>query len=191
MALNIAPHVSSTISVGVATEAWQRQGYFHLRRKIFCEETGLFDGADDDARDFKAVPIVAWDWQMGMPDHVVGTVRIDDHGDGLWFGGRLAVDVAYRRHGNIGAQLIKCAVSTAHAWGATRFHAHVLASNVRLFRWLRWQVLDEITVQGRPHAVMEADLSHYPPDPMALNRNIDTGRLEPVPLQPVPLQRGA
>jgi putative N-acetyltransferase (TIGR04045 family) len=175
MLMEVSPHVSSTVSVGVATEAWQRDGYFDLRRRVFCEETGLFDEADADARDFRAIPIAAWDWQMGMPGSVVGTVRIDHHGDDLWFGGRLAVDPAYRRHGNLGAQLIRCAVTTAHAWGATRFHAHVLGSNVRLFRWLRWIVLSDCTIQGQPHCLMEADLSQYPPDPAAPPWHPDTG----------------
>ena len=183
MLMDVTPHISSVVSVGVAHEDWQRQGYFNLRKKIFCHETKLFDGADEDARDFKAVPIVAWDWQMGMPDHVVGTVRIDYHGNDLWFGGRLAVDAAYRRHGHIGAQLIRCAVTTAHAWGAKTFHAHVLDKNVRLFRWLRWKVLADVMIQGQPHCLMEADLSHYPPDPLAPHWDPHTGCIEPIMFQ--------
>lgn len=167
MLMHVDPHISSMVSVGVAMESWQREGYFDLRRRVFCDETHLFDGADADARDFHAIPIAAWDFQMGMPGNVVGTVRIDHHGDGLWFGGRLAVDPDYRRHGSLGAQLIRCAVTTAHAWGATRFQAHVLHSNVRLFRWLRWRLLEECVIQDQPHALMEADLGHYPPDPNA------------------------
>jgi putative N-acetyltransferase (TIGR04045 family) len=181
--MDVTPHISSIISVGVASEHWQRQGYFALRRKIFCQETGLFDEADADKRDFKAVPIVAWDWQMGMPDHVVGTVRIDYHGDGLWFGGRLAVDTDYRRHGHLGALLIRCAVSTAHAWGARTFHAHVLDKNVRLFRWLRWEVLQDITLHGQPHCLMRADLSRYPPDLCAPHWDPATGSLTTIHLQ--------
>ena len=167
MLMKVTPHMSSSVNVDIAREAWQRSGYFELRRRVFAKKKHLFEEADIDTQDFRAIPIVAWDWQMGMPGSVVGTVRIDYHGDGLWFGGRLAVDPVYRRNGRIGAQLIRCAVSTAHAWGARQFRAHVLQSNVRLFRWLRWKVLEERTVQGQPHSLMEADLNHYPPDPEA------------------------
>lgn len=181
MLMPVTPHISSLVNVEVATERWQREGYFALRRQVFCEEKHLFDDGegDTDARDFNAVPIVAWDWQMGMPGSVVGTVRIDYHGDGLWFGGRLAVDPIYRKHGSLGAQLIRCAVTTANAWGATTFHAHVLGTNVRLFRWLRWKVLDDLTIQGQPHCLMAADLSHYPPDPQAPQWSPQSGLVLP------------
>jgi hypothetical protein len=41
--------------------------------------------------------------------------------------------------------------------------------NVPLFRKLGWQLLEETSVHGRPHARMQADLGRYPPchDPVS------------------------
>ena len=108
----------------------------------------------------------------GMPDQVVGTVRIHTHPEGeepgLWWGSRLAVHAAFRQHGRLGATLIRLAVSSAHARGALVFLAHVQAQNVPLFQRLHWSLLKEETLHGRPHALMQADLAHYPPchDPL-------------------------
>ena len=78
-------------------------------------------------------------------------------------GGRLGVDPDYRRIGNIGKLLIVKAVTTAHAWGCHEFFAVVQAQNVPLFRRLHWRVVKPIDAHGLPHAMMVADLAHYPP----------------------------
>ena len=67
------------------------------------------------------------------------------------------------------ATLIRLAVSSAHAQGATRFLAHVQAQNVPLFQKLHWQALGGETIHGRAHERMQADLAMYPPcrDPWA------------------------
>jgi putative N-acetyltransferase (TIGR04045 family) len=63
----------------------------------------------------------------------------------------------------IGATLIRLAVSSAHAMGATTFLAHVQTQNGPLFRQMHWETLDEFDLRGRPHLKMRADLTKYPP----------------------------
>ncbi len=99
----------------------------------------------------------------GQPDAVIGTVRIHTEPGDLWWGSRLAVAATHRTVGNIGPALIKLAVSTAHARGCRRFHAHVQSRNELLFRRMHWQRLDEVELHGMPHALMQADLDWYPP----------------------------
>ena len=82
---------------------------------------------------------------------------------GLWWGSRLAVRRAFRQSSQLGTELIRLAVSSAHALGCREFLAHVQAQNVPLFERLHWQVLDEMVLHGRVHALMRADLVHYPP----------------------------
>jgi len=90
-------------------------------------------------------------------------VRIYEAQPRLWYGGRLGVHPDYRRVGRIGKGLIQKAVTTAHGWGCDRFLATVQLQNVRFFRRLHWETLDEIVVRDHPHHLMEADLSFYPP----------------------------
>jgi putative N-acetyltransferase (TIGR04045 family) len=155
--------------VSWASAEWQRRQAHALRRAVFCIEQGLFVGDDRDAIDACAQLLVAQACVGGMPDEVVGTVRIHQAAPGLWWGSRLAVHAAFRHHGRIGATLIRLAVCSAHARGATRFLAHVQAQNVPLFQRLHWRALGAETLHGRPHERMQADLAHYPPchDPWA------------------------
>jgi putative N-acetyltransferase (TIGR04045 family) len=81
----------------------------------------------------------------------------------LWWGSRLAVHAAFRHHGRIGATLIRLAVTSAHAQGCRTFLAHVQSQNVPMFERLNWQALKAETLLGRPHHLMQADLSKYPP----------------------------
>ena len=143
--------------------AWERQACAELRRAVFCAEQNIFDGDDADALDAVAMPIAAIACVAGLPEQVVGTVRIHQETPGLWRGSRLAVHADYRRSAWLGSELIAHAVRTAHARGCTRFLAQVQVRNVRLFESLHWQSLEAITVEGRPHVLMQADLAHYPP----------------------------
>ncbi len=162
-----------------AREPWERQGYYALRREIFCEEQNIFDGTDRDEHDTEALPIVAVRNCMGVGDEVVGVVRIDERMPGVWWGSRLGVAEPYRkltdftahnvfdadappRFSSVGATLIYKAVTSAHAFGCRRFFAHVQRQNVPLFRRLHWDSIEEVTLHGRRHHKMEADLSHYP-----------------------------
>ena len=145
------------------TLPWEEREAYRLRRAVFCIEQGIFVGDDRDGIDAYAQQLVALSCIGGMPDQVVGTVRIHEEEPGVWFGSRLAVHAAFRNHGRIGATLIRLAVSSAHALGCTKFLAHVQSQNVPLFRRLHWDALAEETLHGRPHHVMQARLDCYPP----------------------------
>jgi len=167
----------SEFRIRLATEPWERAGYARLRREVFCAEQGIFRDDDRDGVDEIALPIVAIASVMGMPDRVVGTVRIHEAEPGLWYGSRLTVHREFRRQAGLGSGLISLAVSTAHARGCVRFLAHVQAQNVPLFEHLHWRSLAPVALHGRPHRLMEAELAHYPP--------CWTGELAPLRLAPV------
>jgi putative N-acetyltransferase (TIGR04045 family) len=145
-----------------AVEAWEFAGARALRHAVFCDEQGLFSAHDRDAIDDNCTVLVALSCMFGMPDQVVGTVRIHQHRPGQWQGSRLAVDGHVRRLAALGTALIQLAVCSAHAQHARRFTAQVQLRNVTLFQRLHWQVLESVMVQGQPHALMQANLSHYP-----------------------------
>jgi putative N-acetyltransferase (TIGR04045 family) len=150
------------ITAELAREPWQLAAYFQLRREIFAAEQGLFAESDRDAFDAQASPIVAQGEIAGMPDGVVGVVRIYPEIRGTWFGGRLGVARPYRRVGAVGTALITEAVSTAHAWGCTRFLATVQAANARYFEHHHFRRLEALQILDRPHFLMQADLERYP-----------------------------
>ncbi|RZL03866.1 MAG: GNAT family N-acetyltransferase [Rubrivivax sp.] len=151
-----------------ADGAWEIEQARRLRRAVFCVEQGIFVGDDLDVIDAQAQPLVAVSHLGGMPDQVVGTVRIHEPEPGLWWGSRLAVHAAFRHHGRLGAMLIRLAVCSAHARGCHLFLAHVQAQNVPLFQKLNWTFLKDETLHGRPHALMRAGLDQHPPchDPL-------------------------
>ncbi len=147
-----------------ADSDWERAEARRLRRAVFCIEQGVFVGDDTDAVDAHAQTLVAVSQIGGMADGVVGTVRLHRDADAdAWWGSRLAVHAAFRQHGRLGATLIRLAVSSAHALGCERFLAHVQWQNLPLFEQLHWRLVREETLHGRPHALMQADLAHYPP----------------------------
>ncbi len=146
-----------------ADSRWETAQSFKLRRAVFCMEQGVFVGDDRDALDEHAQPLVAVSCVAGIADQVVGTVRIHTQGDDLWWGSRLAVHPSFRHYGHIGTSLIRLAVGTAHARGARIFLAQVQSQNRALFEKLHWRALREEIRFGRPHCLMQADLSRYPP----------------------------
>ncbi|QIB50717.1 MSMEG_0567/Sll0786 family nitrogen starvation N-acetyltransferase [Pseudomonas sp. OIL-1] len=149
------------VLVKPASEAWEKSEYFALRRRVFSEEQQLLP-QDKDENDFRAIPIVALACQCGMPNAVVGAVRIYQSEPGLWWGGRLCVAADYRRNGLIGTALINEAVSRAKGIGCNRFQATVQLCNETYFQRLHWQTLDHIELLGQPHAVMQVELQYYP-----------------------------
>lgn len=159
----IRPSLGPEIVAQVASEPWQVAGYRELRRAIFSEEQGLFEGSDRDAHDAHALPIVALSQIAGMADRVVGVVRIYRDEPGTWYGGRLGVRREFRRFGAIGTALIATAVSTARALGCERFLATVQDANVRYFERHHFRALGGVSVAGRPHQLMQAELAAYPP----------------------------
>ncbi len=158
----VRAQTAQRITAELAHEPWQVAAYFQLRREIFAAEQGLFAESDRDAVDEHASPIVAQGEIAGMPDGVVGVVRIYEQGQGTWFGGRLGVARAYRRVGAVGTALITEAVSTAHGWGCTRFLATVQEANARYFEHHHFRRLEALSLHGRPHFLMQADLGCYP-----------------------------
>lgn len=160
----VHPYISPQHRVKFAIWPWERDGAARLRRDVFCTEQGIFDEDDRDAIDDRAVTIVALSGQCGSDDEVVGTVRIHTgEAAGKWWGSRLAVRRDYRRQAGLGTSLIRLAVSSAHAQGATSFLANVQSRNVLLFQRLRWTSLGETDINGHPHHHMAADLAFYPP----------------------------
>ena len=147
----------------LARSAQEVAAYYHLRKAIFCEEQGLFDGDDGDELDPVSYPIIAIDSEAEMGQQVVGVVRIYEREPRLWYGGRLGVHPDYRRVGRIGKGLIHKAVTTAQGWGCDQFLATVQLQNVRFFHRLHWDSIDEIQVLNHPHHLMTADLEFYPP----------------------------
>lgn len=159
-----------------AVQPWEIGGAASLRHRTFVSEQRIFEDHDRDAIDHVALPLVAVSTIASEADEVVGTVRIHEEKPGVWWGSRLAVAPSYRRVGRLGAELIRLAVGTAHAQGATRFFAHVQIQNVPLFEKLSWTALGAQNIHGHEHMKMCADLAAYPPiaDPargwMALTR---------------------
>lgn len=154
---------SQSIETRVAGEPWQLEGYWQLRQRIFTGEQRLFVDSDRDEHDEHALPIVALSLTAGMPDTVVGVVRVYCIGDDQWFGGRLGVCPAYRYHGVVGETLIRTAVGTALAAGCRRFRATVQLGNVRYFRRHHFDVVGQRLVCGATHALMQARLADFQP----------------------------
>ena len=144
----------------LATDPEEIAAYFALRRSIFAAEQQLFAENDIDEIDQLAYPIVAIATDTNQ---VVGVVRIYEVEPGIWYGGRLGTHRDYRKGWQIGKGLINKAVTTANTWGCQQFLATVQVQNVRFFQRLHWQSLREISLCDRPHHLMEADLSFYPP----------------------------
>lgn len=160
-----------------ASQSWERAQAHALRRAVFCAEQGIFLGDDRDAIDADAQLLVALACLCGMPDQLVGTVRIHrGAADGEWWGSRLAVHPSFRSQGHLGETLIRLAVSSARAQGCKRFLAHVQSQNAPLFERLGWATLGHRRLHGRPHHAMQADLSRYPPCAQPLEGFLTHGR---------------
>jgi hypothetical protein len=167
----------------IARSRDELQGYWNLRKQVFCEEQQVFHGSDDrDAIDEHAIPLICATLMAGMVDEVVGVVRIDEREPRLWYGSRLCVRADYRKltqlspgvslrnhqpvykgFGALGAGLIYKAVSTANAIGCDTFLADVQEQNEKFFQRLHWSRLGERQLHGRRHIHMQAQLDQYPP----------------------------
>jgi len=156
---------SQHIQVKVADTAWEKQGYYELRRSVFAREQKILPDNERDGQDFRATGIVAVTSNWGVLDEVVGAVRIyrDVSLPGnVWFGGRLCVTRAYRGHKSIGKALINEAVSRAIDLGCSQFLANVQPQNEHYFQSVHWSTLGNIEIANKPHVRMEAQLDHYP-----------------------------
>ncbi|MEA2246358.1 MAG: hypothetical protein QOH46_887 [Solirubrobacteraceae bacterium] len=112
--------------------------HLRVRRQIFVDAQGLFAGDDRDEHDDDPATIHV----AGMVDGaIVGAVRLYPLGapapSGAWQGDRLAV-IPQARALQLGADLVRCAVSLAGAAGGHRMVALVQSQNVRFFERLGW-----------------------------------------------------
>ena len=129
---------------------------FQIRKAVFVQEQKLFKTTDADENDAKGIHLVA-----EQDGSIIGTVRVypAGTGNGDWIGGRLAVKNSYRDSG-AGELLVREAVAIVKKNGCNRFTAHIQETNVAFFEQLGWKgvgpVIDHF---GRPHQVMEADLT--------------------------------
>jgi putative N-acetyltransferase (TIGR04045 family) len=155
----------------VCRPAWDPQEvalHHEIRRRVFVEEQGLFDGSDRDHHDDDPATVHV----LGLCGQVAGgAVRlyplIDAATDrdaaepepGLWKGDRLAVLPSFRRNG-LGAPLVRFAVRTAAEAGGRKMMAHIQPSNVGFFEHLGWYTVGEpVNFVGRPHQAMAIDLT--------------------------------
>lgn len=145
-----------------ATNDWEVEQAKRIRQAVFCEEQGVFQEHDRDEIDLIAQPLIVTTSIIGMPEEVVGTVRIHQAESGLWWGSRLAVKKEFRRQGVLGASLIRLAVSSANTLGCHTFLATVQEQNEVLFKRLHWGTTGYESIHGMKHVKMQADLEHYP-----------------------------
>ena len=84
-------------------------------------------------------------------------MRCYHHRGGVWFGGRLAVRREFRSGVNIGAMLVRKAVSLMTERGdVRRFLASIQIQNVRFFQRLGWVRMGKTFVMnGLKHQIME------------------------------------
>lgn len=183
------------VDINLPSDTAQLHAYYKIRKSIFCDEQGIFQENDFDKHDHSAIPIIAINHYLGSPDEVVGVVRIYEEDKREWFGGRLGVIKEYRSFSNficpnlfknqnvsafyyksIAAGLIYRAVSLANYLGCDKFSAHVQEQNVKLFKRLHWNVIDEVNLYGKKHYLMEADLSAYPATPIYTVTPIKTNK---------------
>lgn len=143
--------LSAIICREVDIESELRECY-KIRKKVFVEEQKLFKKSDRDKHDAKAVHIAAI--QKGR---IIGTVRVYQSKEGVWFGGRLAVLKGFR--GRAGRLLVERAVETVKKKKAKKFLAYIQVKNAPFFQRCGWSKAGEIfQYHGVPHQLMEADL---------------------------------
>ena len=105
----VTPFRSRHVTFKHVAEAWELRAYRRLRRRIFCDEQQLFALDDGDAVDERATAIVSLANVAGMPDEVIGVVRIWEEERGQWWGGRLGTHPRHRGDRTIAPGLIRLA----------------------------------------------------------------------------------
>ena len=157
--------MSSIIFKPVETAA-ERQGHYDVRRAIFVDEQRLFHESEVDEQDEspETIHLVAVVAETGA---VVGAVRCYSAGEGVWYGGRLAVLADYRHHpAAIGLNLCRLAEASVIQRACRRFLAYIQIQNVRFFQRLKWTPVGEpVDYHGQPHQLMAASLTirHFEP----------------------------
>ncbi len=125
---------------------------YSVRHEIFVKEQELFAGSDRDEFDSQAIHIIAL-----LHGEVIGTVRVYEREENVWFGSRLAVLKPFR--GRAGRALIEKAKEVVKKKKAKRFMAYVQLPNIPFFRRHHWKSAGDIMdYHGMPHQLMETQL---------------------------------
>ncbi|MFC1591128.1 MSMEG_0567/Sll0786 family nitrogen starvation N-acetyltransferase [Thermodesulfobacteriota bacterium] len=133
-------------------DAAELEQYYNLRCRVFVEEQGLFSDTDRDAYDEQAIHIVAL-----RGASVVGAVRVYEESDGVYQGGRLAVEKKFR--GRVGRLLVHKAVEIVQQRQARTFKALIQQENIDFFKNLKWTATGAaVRYKDKLHQMMEADL---------------------------------
>ena len=134
----------------------QLAAHHAVRQAVFVDEQEMFAGDDRDERDAMSATLHA----IGIADgRISGAVRLYPLRGGDWKGDRLAV-LPKARHGSLGAQLVRFAVTTAGVRGGTRMVAMIQLPNVRFFELLGWGAYGAVQpYHGVAHQPMDIALS--------------------------------
>jgi putative N-acetyltransferase (TIGR04045 family) len=145
-------------SVVVGTDPVELDAYRVLRREVFVDEQGLFDGPRGDTDDTDDDPRTVVLLARTGDGTVLGGVRLAPAGPGAdlgwWTGSRLVVRPGARAGAGVGAALVRAACAHAEALGVLRFEAHVQAAHGPLFARLGWERLGALRVHGREHVAV-------------------------------------
>jgi putative N-acetyltransferase (TIGR04045 family) len=131
--------------------------HHEIRRRVFVDEQGFFQGSDRDDHDEDPATTRV----LGLYGPVAGgAVRLYPLEEpGQWKGDRLAVLPEFRKHG-LGGPLVRFAVRTAAQRGGERMIAYIQPSNVRFFERLGWyRVGEPMQYVGHLHQMMAIDLT--------------------------------
>lgn len=130
--------------------------HFAIRRQVFVEEQGFFDGTDRDQRDDDDATIHVIALCGGVAGGAVRLYPLDEHG--LWKGDRLAVLPAFRY--GLGKPLVRFAVRSAAERGGRIMVATVQERNVGFFEHLGWRRTGgPADYLGHAHQGMAIDLA--------------------------------
>lgn len=128
-----------------------------IRRAVFVQEQGFFEGSDRDARDEDPSTVKVIALYGSVAGGAVRLYPLDEPGS--WKGDRLAVLSTFRPRG-LGAHLVRFAVRTAGERGGELMVAHVQPRNVAFFRKLGWHTVGEpVDYVGHAHQEMAIRLA--------------------------------
>lgn len=147
---------SDRVSCRLVADEEERVLHLAIRRAVFVQEQGMFEGSDTDERDQDSVTLHV----LGFcGEEAAGAVRLYPLDQpGWWKGDRLAVLSPFRKHG-VGAPLVRFAVATASSLGGLVMAAQIQPANVAFFERLGWyRVGDPAPYAGRLHQQMAIDL---------------------------------
>jgi putative N-acetyltransferase (TIGR04045 family) len=131
--------------------------HHEIRRRVFVEEQGFFEGSDRDDHDDDVATIRVLGLYGPVAGGAVRLYPLDEPGQ--WKGDRLAVLAPFRKHG-LGAPLVRFAVRTAAQRGGHRMIAYIQPSNVHFFERLGWyRVGKPAEYVGHLHQQMAINLS--------------------------------